>query len=207
MNRSTCLGGRVETGRRLPAFQSSPRTRQRRLHAHGCVQHGCRLLERQVQDIFHQNCGALLRVQRLEQRSRRWAAVRRVKRCDRCRLRPLQNHSRLFSGRPAHPVDPEIRRRANQVRLRILQPGVGLSQEAEYAHQGVLDEILPIPDVSSQLAAIAVQRGPVHRQLVDITPPGAPYRALHAEVISRSRHRVPRGTCHLEDERERSKDI
>jgi hypothetical protein len=100
-------------------------------------------------------------------------------------------HGCLLTRRPAHPVDPEIRRRPNQVGFRILQPRVGPSQEAEYAHQGVLDKVLPIPHVAGQLAALRMEHWPVLCQLVDVTSPRPPYRPLNPEILSRSCHRVP----------------
>ena len=120
MNRLTMSrGGAPKPAGGFRPSKASPRPRQRRLYgAHGGAQHSRGLLERQVQDILHENGGALLRMKSLEQRPGRYAAVcrlegrdrkpasarsRTIAACSRAdrRIRSIQNSPPCESGTPS----------------------------------------------------------------------------------------------------------
>jgi hypothetical protein len=72
----------------------------------------------------------------------------------------------LFARSPASAVDPQIGRGPDQVRPRVLELHVHLAEQAEDAHQGVLHQVLAIPDIAGETAAIAVQVRAQRRRLI-----------------------------------------
>jgi len=78
-------------------------------------------------------------------------------------------------------VDPEVSSRADEIRFRVLEIAIDLAEQAEHAQQRVLHQVLAVPDVAGQPAAVAVQGRPEWREGVEIAPPRTAYVGLNCE--------------------------
>ena len=157
---------------------------QRGLHrADGGLQERRALLERQVEHVLQQHGRALARRQLGEQLGRGFAHLARARRIARAlRL----GRAFPFALAPLHLQHLALARRRRSRRSRSVSPcapgrragsrageiGVELPHQSEDPQQGLLHQVLAVPDVSGELHAVAMDRGPERRQLVQIAAPG-----------------------------------
>jgi hypothetical protein len=135
------------------------------------AEHGGDLLQAVVEELLQDDGGALLRREALEETvpaSRIAAAVSPAARGPEP-ARP----ARPLPCRAAGGVDPEVRRGAEEVGARVLDARDDAAERAERAQQGVLHQVLRIPHVARQPAAVAVQHRSEWRDDVDVAMPPA----------------------------------
>lgn len=130
------------------------------------------LFEAVVEELLEDDGGAFLRRQPLHQEGagiahgagvldRRAAAAPLL----------LGNGGRLAAA-PPQLVDPQIGRDAQQIGARVGDRLKHVAERAEGAQQGVLRQVLRVPQVAGQPPAIAVQSRPQRRQQIDVAVPG-----------------------------------
>lgn len=178
----------VPLARRAKSLATS--TESRLDGADGRLQHRRGLVEREVEHVLQQHRGALLRRQAEEEDARRLAhrdRLRRIlalarRRCGAFRVASLD-------ARAAEPVDPEVRRGADEVGARMGQVGVALPEEREDACERVLHQVLAVPHVAGEPAAVAEQLGAKRCDLVEEGPPGASHVGLDGELRLLAGHR------------------
>ena len=86
-----------------------------------------------------------------------------------------------MSFKPSLWVDSQVRRGADEIRLRIVEVTVDLAEQAEDAQQRVLHEVLDLPDIVGQPTALALQNWPEWCEQVEIAPPRAADFTLHGK--------------------------
>ena len=139
---------------------------------------GADLLQAHVEELLQHDGGALLRRESLHQRDAHVARGARRRRVA-ARLGRARGERRGLQHAATHGVDPQVGRGAQQVRARILDPVVDVAERAEAAQQRVLHQVLGVPEIAGEAAAIAVEGWPQRRRQVDVAVPGAADVVLH----------------------------
>src|SRR5262245_40865042 len=130
------------------------------------------LLEREVEDVLQHYGGPLLRCEQLQQRAARVAY--RAGRRARIGWRIDGRERASLDAPPPDGVDPQVARDPQEVGARLADSVVNLTERRQGAHQRILDEILGVPDVPGEAAAVAVQRGAKWGEQIEVAMPRRP---------------------------------
>src|SRR5262249_36228017 len=113
-----------------------------------------------------------------------------------CRLGMVALHEGAFAGPPSDTVDPQVRRRPDEICPRIVEIEVDLPEQAEDPYEGILDEVLAIPHTARQPAAVAMQVGSKGRKRIQIARPRRTNFRLSGERGIGLRHGPSSLQCH-----------
>src|SRR5262245_16695914 len=127
-------------------------------------------------------------MKRLKESGRGGPAVRGVDARGRTRLDVFERKRGLRAGQPPHAINPEICSGPDQISLGILETDVCLSELPEHTHQRVLHQILSIPHVAGEPAAIRMEGLAMDGDSIDEASPWAPHRTLDCEPVLGTRH-------------------
>ena len=159
------------TGCDLGILESRATPVQRRLHRpDGRRQDVSDLLQAVVEELLQDDGRPLLRGEPLHQHGPRVARRAGGRRAGAALAR--LGEGRRFAFAAADRVDPEIGRGPEQVGTRILDADGDAAERPEGSQQGVLYEVLRVPDIAGQPAAEAVEPRSEGRQEIDVAVPG-----------------------------------